>query len=336
MTVGTNETKNSGASCASRAFRPGSTFPTLAAVVLLGLVFTGSIGLAQGVPLSPGQASVTLSAPALVQSGDTFNVGLQVDLTGWTGTCGGATVPLVLGGYALSVGFDPDEVVFVSAAGGASAPYASTPANTNPAFANANGAVLLNAIQSDPAAPSGLVQVAVLTFRAVAGASSAILTPEPSAVSLSSAIQGCSGGGSAGPVSIPAAGQAITVSFGGAGFHSLTPCRVFDTRLAEHGPALAPAATGVFSVAGACGIDPSAVAVAVNLTVTQTEATGELRAFPGNQAVPIASSLSFRAGATRANNGIFLLSTDGAGTIAIHNASAGTVHVILDVNGFFR
>ena len=78
------------------------------------------------------------------------------------------------------------------------------------------------------------------------------------------------------------------------------------------------------------------MAISVNLTVTQAAATGELEAFPGNGVLPITSALSFRAGVTRANNGVLLLATDDAGSIAIHNASAGTVHAILDVNGSFR
>jgi len=319
-----------------RASGSGRSSRTAAMLLLLGVTGAEGVASAQGVPLSPGQAPVKLVVPAQVNSGRTFTAGLRADLTGWTGTCGAATVPLVLGGYALEVRFDPKEVVFVSAAGGASSQFSTTPACTSPAIANANGSVLLNAIQGNAAAPTGLVEVAVLTFRAAPGARSALLTAVPASVALTSAVQSCAGGGSAGPVSIPALGESVSVSIAGTGFYPLTPCRVFDTRLAGNAPALGPGETRIFHVAGACGIDPAAVAISANLTVTQAAATGELEAFPGNGALPVTSALSFRAGVTRANNGVLLLATDDSGTIAIHNASAGTVQVILDVNGTFR
>ncbi|MBK8598968.1 MAG: hypothetical protein IPP07_09525 [Holophagales bacterium] len=308
----------------------------LAVLLLFALAGAEGGALAQGVPLSPGQAPVVLAAPAQVGSGRTFTVGLKADLTGRTGTCAAATVPLVLGGYALSVRFDPQQVLFVSAAGGGTSQFSSAPAFTNPAFANVNGSVLLNAIQGNAAAPTGLVEVAVLTFRAAPGATSALLTAEPASVALTSATQSCAAGGSAGPVSIPAVGQSVSVSIAGTGFFPLTPCRVFDTRFVPNAPALDPGQTRVFHVTGACGIDASAVAISVNLTVAQAAATGELQAFPGNGLLPGTSALSFRAGGTRANNEILLLATDGSGSIAIHNGSSGTVHVILDVNGTFR
>ncbi len=308
----------------------------LTAVLFLALAGAEGGALAQGVPLTPGQAPVKLSAPAQVGSGRTFTVGLRADLTGRTGTCAAATVPLVLGGYALSIRFDPKEAVFVSAAGGAASQFSSTPAYTNPAFANVNGAVLLNAIQGDAAAPTGLVEVAVLTFRAAPGATSALLTAEPASVALTSATQSCVAGGSAGPVPIPAVGQSVSVSIAGTGFFPLTPCRVLDTRFAPNAPALAAGETRIFPVTGTCGIGASPVAISVNLTVTQAAATGELQAFPGNGLLPGTSALSFRSGVTRANNAVVLLATAGSGSIAIHNGSTGTVHVILDVNGTFR
>ncbi|MBI5443127.1 MAG: hypothetical protein HY900_18165 [Deltaproteobacteria bacterium] len=321
---------------ACRGIESGGGFRFLAALFLLSLVGVEGSALAQGAPLTPGQAPVRLSAPSQVAAGAAFTVALRADLTGRTGTCAAATVPLVLGGYALSVRFDPTEVVFVSAAGGASSQFSTTPAYTSPGSANASGSVLLNAIQGNAAAPTGLVEVAVLTFRAAPGARSALLTAQPASVALTSAAQDCGGPGSAGPVSIPAVGESVSVSIAGTGFYPLTPCRVFDTRVASGAPILNPGETRVFHVAGTCGIDPSTVSLAVNLTVTAAAETGALQAFPGNGALPDSSTLSFRAGVTRANNGVLLLATDGAGTIAIHNASAGTVHAILDVNGTFR
>lgn len=302
------------------------------------VVSAGGAGpaLGQGSPLSPGTAPVRLAAPLRILEGQTFAVRLLVDLRGKTGTCSGASVPLVLGAYSLPVRFDPAQVRFVSAAGGSTEPYTSVPTFTNPTTANANGVVALTASQSNPSSPNGLVDIAVLTFQTVESAGATSLTPDPGAAALSSAFQGCPGGGFAGPVPIPASGETAVVPIGGSGFYPLTPCRVFDTRTPADAPALGPSSTRVFPVAGVCGIDPGAVAISVNVTVTETAAAGEIRAYPGNLPLPISSSVSFRAGATRANNAVLGLATDGSGTIAVHNTAAGGVHVILDVNGTFR
>lgn len=54
------------------------------------------------------------------------------------------------------------------------------------------------------------------------------------------------------------------------------------------------------------------------------------------QRLRITGSLSYRAGKTRANNGILELSWSGDGTKKVHNRSTGTVHFILDVTGAFQ
>ena len=61
-----------------------------------------------------------------------------------------------------------------------------------------------------------------------------------------------------------------------------------------------------------------------------------LTLFPGNGIAPPTSSVNFAPGQTRANNAIVLLSTDTHGSLAVLNGAAGTVHVILDVNGYFQ
>ena len=47
------------------------------------------------------------------------------------------------------------------------------------------------------------------------------------------------------------------------------------------------------------------------------------------------SNINFTPGVTRANNAIVLLATNG-GTINVKNGSAGSVHFVLDVNGYFQ
>jgi hypothetical protein len=122
----------------------------------------------------------------------------------------------------------------------------------------------------------------------------------------------------------------------GSSFFTLTPCRVLDTRGAAGpfgGPALAAFGQRVVTLTGACGIPAGATAVALNVTVTQTLGAGSLRLFPGDSAPTSATTISFRQGATRANNAQVKLAADGS--IGISNAG-GAVHVILDVFGYYR
>jgi hypothetical protein len=50
---------------------------------------------------------------------------------------------------------------------------------------------------------------------------------------------------------------------------------------------------------------------------------------------PLATSIAFGAGQTRANNDVLSLAADGTG-FKVRNGSAGAVHFILDVNGWFE
>lgn len=119
-------------------------------------------------------------------------------------------------------------------------------------------------------------------------------------------------------------------------YYPLAPCRLLDTR-GQDGPAI-PAFTTQFVGLNLsrCGIDGEAIAVSGNLTIAGATAPGELRVYPQGTGVPLTSSLSFRSGATRANNGVFSLSSTGNGAVNIENASAGPANVILDVNGYFK
>jgi hypothetical protein len=102
------------------------------------------------------------------------------------------------------------------------------------------------------------------------------------------------------------------------------------------GPALQANATRLFTVTSACGIPTSAASISANVTVTGPLASGYLRIYPGNVPIPETSSISFGAGQTRANNAMVKLATDGTGRIGVKNDSGGTVHFILDVNGYSR
>jgi hypothetical protein len=121
-------------------------------------------------------------------------------------------------------------------------------------------------------------------------------------------------------------------------FYSLTPCRAFDTRNpggAFGGPAIAGQGERTFALAGQCGIPASAKALSFNVTVTGATAPGSLIVFPGGTFAPSSSTLNYAAGATRANNGIVGMGAGAALTVRANQAS-GSVHVILDVNGYFE
>ncbi len=134
---------------------------------------------------------------------------------------------------------------------------------------------------------------------------------------------------------IPAFAQADTQSQ--YGFYTVTPCRVFDTRNPTGpygGPALAANSDRTLTVAGRCGVPAGAESVVLNVTVTQATAGGDLRVYPGGSA-PTASAINYAAGKTRANNGSYALST--AGDLVLHcDQASGSVHVILDVAGYFE
>ncbi|NUR01257.1 MAG: hypothetical protein HOY79_33445 [Streptomyces sp.] len=85
------------------------------------------------------------------------------------------------------------------------------------------------------------------------------------------------------------------------------------------------------SVAGVPAADVSAVVA--NVTVTQPSVGGHLTAYPDNgERLPTASNLNFTAGQTVAN--LVAVPVDGGGVV-FHNGSRGTVHVLMDLQGFY-
>ena len=72
-----------------------------------------------------------------------------------------------------------------------------------------------------------------------------------------------------------------------------------------------------------------------NVTVTSATVAGNLRVYPPDAAMPGASTINYRSGQTRANSGIFKLSATGQLAVRVDQAS-GTVHLMLDVNGYIE
>jgi hypothetical protein len=122
-------------------------------------------------------------------------------------------------------------------------------------------------------------------------------------------------------------------------FHTVTPCRAVDTREATGptaGQPLPSGATAHFAIGGQCGIPAAASAASVNLTVVSPAAAGHVTIYPGNGLPGPASAINFVTGKTVANNAVALLATDGSGTLGVLVGSAGTLHLVIDVNGSFE
>ena len=123
-----------------------------------------------------------------------------------------------------------------------------------------------------------------------------------------------------------------------AGFYTLTPCRLADTRDTVGpfgGPALQAGGTRTFMMVGSCGIPPEADAIAVNVTVTQPTALGHVIIYPLGVALPMTSTINYSAGQTRANNAIVQVGTNGSIAVTC-GQSSGTTHFIIDVTGYFE
>lgn len=122
-------------------------------------------------------------------------------------------------------------------------------------------------------------------------------------------------------------------------YYAVTPCRIIDTRNASGpdagAPALAAGEARVIGTAQKCRVPATAAALSVNVTVTGSAAPGYFTLYPADGTLPVASQLSFSAGQTRASATIVPLALDASG-FRVLNGSAGTAHVIVDVNGYFE
>jgi hypothetical protein len=118
-------------------------------------------------------------------------------------------------------------------------------------------------------------------------------------------------------------------------YNTIQPCRIGDTRTTL-APALVGGTVRTFDIAGLCGIPATAQAVSFNFTVVGPTAGGDLRIFPGDAALPTVSTINYRAGQVRANNAILLLGPSGDISVRVDQAGTSTVHLIIDVNGYFE
>jgi subtilisin-like proprotein convertase family protein len=130
----------------------------------------------------------------------------------------------------------------------------------------------------------------------------------------------------------------VAVPLAGTSFHTLTPCRIADTRDAagpRGGPALMTGTSRSFPLTGVCGIPPTAAAVAANMTVVLPTSEGHLTVYPAAGSVPLASAVNFHSGVVRSNNAILSVGASGQITVSCVMIS-GSTDFVLDVTGYFE
>jgi PKD repeat protein len=123
------------------------------------------------------------------------------------------------------------------------------------------------------------------------------------------------------------------------GFYTVTPCRAVDTRIGlgpNGGPPLGGGEVREFGIAGLCGVPSSARAVALNVTVVNPTAAGSVLIYPAGEPTPLASSLNFSAGRTRANNTIAATGEAGQVSAFCGMPAGAAVDILLDVVGYFE
>ena len=124
----------------------------------------------------------------------------------------------------------------------------------------------------------------------------------------------------------------------------VTPCRLFDFRPGESpaGGKKTPLAAGAANAytqqvtgnVGNCSIPAGAVAVAMNVTITDPTAQSNLRIYPANvTTVPLVSSLNWLPGQSPTPNKVDVKLSP-SGEITLQNLN-GTVNVLADVVGYY-
>lgn len=120
-------------------------------------------------------------------------------------------------------------------------------------------------------------------------------------------------------------------------FYPLAPCRVVDTRNAAStngGPILATTPRD-FRIKGNCGVPVTAQAVSLNVTITGASMSSWLRLWPSGQTEPVVSNINFDPTLPALANGALIGLSGNTNDLSVRN-SEGTVHVILDVTGYFQ
>lgn len=120
-----------------------------------------------------------------------------------------------------------------------------------------------------------------------------------------------------------------------AGYTTVGPVRVLDTRSALGTPSRSPLGYGAvlqLPVAGRNGVPADATAVVLNVTVTQPTSSGFVTVYPAGESTPAVSNLNFAAAQTLPNLVVVPVGTSGKIDFFNHSSS---VHVVADLEGYY-
>ncbi len=116
------------------------------------------------------------------------------------------------------------------------------------------------------------------------------------------------------------------------GYTAVTPERLMDTRENLGGPLLVGGATRSLQVAGRGGVPAvGAIAVVLNVTVTQPAAAGFVTVWPSGVTRPLASNLNMTAGATVPN--LVTVGLGAGGQVDLF--SSADAHLVVDLVGWY-
>ncbi len=150
-----------------------------------------------------------------------------------------------------------------------------------------------------------------------------------------------------GPLGAP---SAYAVLGAGGEYHPVVPTRILDTRVAASqvtgakgfgdANAFDVRIVGATGIGGGATIIPGSdvLAVVANISVSGSDRSGYLTAFPTNITRPDASNVNFKAGENVPNLAVLRPGTDGKVRIVLAGdtlATGGVAHVLIDVVGWF-
>ncbi len=111
----------------------------------------------------------------------------------------------------------------------------------------------------------------------------------------------------------------------------LSPVRLMDSRMSG-GPLGSGASRNLTVTGGTTGVPANATGVVMNVTATDTTASGFLTAYPAGSSLPLASNLNWIAGQTVPN--LVEVPVGAGGAVTFYN-SAGSTDVVADLEGYF-
>jgi hypothetical protein len=113
-----------------------------------------------------------------------------------------------------------------------------------------------------------------------------------------------------------------------------SPTRILDSRPGGVGlsGAWGPDQARALTVDGTFPVPATATAVVMNVTVTETTATGFVTVYPADETRPLASNLNYAPGDTVPN--LTMVKIGGDGRVSFYN-QAGSSQIIADVVGWF-